>query len=296
MIKKALQAFMAGLIDYAGFFPPANLDLQTSLTNYGEYLANEYGWMMSRCIIPCKALANIQEDYNFRYSIIVSPEVSEYEVELLSNFSPKIAMIEVNIADTGDQSAIYFKQLNHIASQLEQANICNTQLFIESPQTTSVAEAIAQFNNGEKGSIAVSTAGYKLRCGGLTGSAYPHSARVAEVISTCSSLNIPWKFTGGLHQPLRNYHQQLDTMQHGFINIFGASLLHAAKQLPSDLIVEMLDDENGSNMHFTDDHFSWKSHNIATEEIKKLRENLIVSFGSCSFEEPLEGLAARGFI
>lgn len=287
---------MAGLIDYAGFFPPAQLDLETSLNNFGLYLNREYGWMLSRCILPCNELENIKHDYDFRYSVIVSSAVTAEEIESLSKFSKNIAMIEVNIADSGNNSAQCTEMLAHIISRLELADLSNIRLFIEANQIEPVVDAIRQCNGSQAGSGSISAAGYKLRCGGATSKAYPAVERVAEAITTCCNSKIPFKFTGGLHQPLRNYHPAMATMQHGFINIFGASMLYAANRLPTEQIIECLEDEDATNMHFTDEQFSWKSYTLSTSEIRALRENRIVSFGSCSFEEPLEGLAGLGLL
>lgn len=295
-MKKSLYAFMAGLIDYAGFFPPAQLNLETSLNNFGLYLNQEYGWMLSRCILPCNELENIQKDYNFCYSVIVSSAVTAEEIESLSKFSKNITMIEVSIADSGRNSAQYTEMLAQIISRLELANLSNIRLFIEANQIAPVVDAIVQCNCSQTGSGTISAVGYKLRCGGTTSKAFPAVERVAEVITTCSTRKIPFKFTGGLHQPLRNYHPEMATIQHGFINVFGASLLYAANRLPEDQIIECLKDEDATNIHFTDEQFSWKSYRLSTSEIDTLRKNRIVSFGSCSFEEPLEGLAGLGLL
>ncbi|WP_136808872.1 hypothetical protein [Desulfosediminicola flagellatus] len=295
-MKKSLHAFLTGLIDYAGFFPPAQLNLETSLNNFGLYLSQDYGWMLSRCILPCNELENIQKDYDFRYSVIVSSAVTAEEIESLSKFSKNITMIEVSIADSDRNSAQYTEMLAHIISRLELANLSNIRLFIEANQIAPVVDAIVQYNCSQTGSGSISAIGYKLRCGGTTSKAFPAVERVAEVITTCSTRKIPFKFTGGLHQPLRYYHPEMAIMQHGFINVFGASLLYAANRLPEDQIIECLEDEDATNIHFTDEQFSWKSYTLSTSEIDTLRENRIVSFGSCSFEEPLEGLAGLGLL
>ena len=52
MPSETLRVLMNGLIDYAGLFPPAALDMATALRNYGAYRAGEYAWMLGRFVLP----------------------------------------------------------------------------------------------------------------------------------------------------------------------------------------------------------------------------------------------------
>ena len=38
-MTETLRAFLTGLIDYAGLFPPAKLDMPATVRNYATYLA-----------------------------------------------------------------------------------------------------------------------------------------------------------------------------------------------------------------------------------------------------------------
>src|SRR5688500_20325313 len=53
----SLRALMAGLIDYAGLFPPAKLPLDASLANYVRYRRGPDRWMLGRFICPAARLA-----------------------------------------------------------------------------------------------------------------------------------------------------------------------------------------------------------------------------------------------
>ena len=50
---------MDGLIDYAGLFPPASLDLTSALDEYGAYLPSADSWMLGRFIIPAVDLSKL---------------------------------------------------------------------------------------------------------------------------------------------------------------------------------------------------------------------------------------------
>ena len=55
-MKESLRAFMKGLIDYAGLFPPAKLPLDEAIDDYVMHLKGENSWMLGRFIIPLSKL------------------------------------------------------------------------------------------------------------------------------------------------------------------------------------------------------------------------------------------------
>jgi hypothetical protein len=55
----AFRAFMSELIDYAGLFPPARLDLDTAIRKYARYRDQDEAWMLGRFIIPAGQLAQL---------------------------------------------------------------------------------------------------------------------------------------------------------------------------------------------------------------------------------------------
>jgi len=295
-MKASLKYFMTGLIDYAGLFPPAGLDIDTAVRNYAGYLASENGWMLGRFIIPALQLYRVVLHPGFRCSVIVSPVVSQEELDRLGAFRGCVEMVEVRLPDTVDSPDRCSDHLLQIESRLRQAGLQDVQLFIEGGDVEDIAPPFSTFNNRHSGGKAIKNVGYKLRCGGLGKQDFPSPEKVAEVITICREHDIPIKFTAGMHHPLRNYSAEIEVMQHGFINIFGAALLCWGCNLSTDEIVECLRDETANHFHFTEEGFSWKNRTISTSEIKRLRQDKVISFGSCSFTEPIEGLRSLGFL
>ena len=70
-MSKALRALMEGLIDYAGMFPPAGLDMAKAAANYQSYLDGEYGWAVGRFIVPAAQLS--EADPSWKVSVIGVP-------------------------------------------------------------------------------------------------------------------------------------------------------------------------------------------------------------------------------
>ena len=295
-MKASLKYFMTGLIDYAGLFPPAGLDIDTAVRNYAGYLASENGWMLGRFIIPALQLYRVVLHPGFRCSVIVSPVVSQEELDRLGAFRGCVEMVEVRLPDTVDSPDRCSDHLLQIESRLRQAGLQDVQLFIEGGNVEDVAIPFSTFNNRHCGGGVIKNVGYKLRCGGLGKQDFPSPEKVAEVIGSCREHDLPIKFTAGMHYPLRNYSADIEVMQHGFINIFGAALLCWGCTLSTDEITECLCDETADHFHFTVENFSWKNRTISTSEINRLRQGKVISFGSCSFTEPIEGLRSLGFL
>jgi hypothetical protein len=225
MMKASFKNFMTGLIDYAGLFPPASLDIETALRNYAGYLEGEDGWMLGRCVVPATQLHRVVLYSGFRFSVIVSPAVSREEFDRLSTFTGRVEMVETRLPEIAGSPEQVADQLLQLKTRLDQAGLQGVQLFVETGNTAAAAAAIATFNSRGNGGKVISNVGYKLRCGGLEKQDFPTPERVAEVIGICRGHNIAIKFTAGMHHPLYNNFPEIAGMQHGFINIFGAALL-----------------------------------------------------------------------
>ena len=53
---ESLKLFTHGIIDYAGLFPPASLELAQAFHNFVYYAQAEYSWMLGKFIIPARRL------------------------------------------------------------------------------------------------------------------------------------------------------------------------------------------------------------------------------------------------
>ena len=100
--QKSISLFTDSLIDYAGLFPPAKLDLKTSFNNFVFYQSNKYSSMLSKFICPVKLLPELNELNIIKTEISNPVEISlilsggenlddfknslNYELKLRSNF------------------------------------------------------------------------------------------------------------------------------------------------------------------------------------------------------------------
>ncbi len=66
----SLRALLARLIDYAGLFPPAALDLATALANFERYASSPESWMLSRFVLPATQLDALDPLSKFPVTLI----------------------------------------------------------------------------------------------------------------------------------------------------------------------------------------------------------------------------------
>ena len=54
-----LRALLSEIIDYAGLFPPAALDMRTAVRNYAAYGAGDDSAMLGRFVVPASRLSEL---------------------------------------------------------------------------------------------------------------------------------------------------------------------------------------------------------------------------------------------
>jgi hypothetical protein len=135
----------------------------------------------------------------------------------------------------------------------------------------------------------------KIRTGGVTPDAFPDAAFIAAFIERCAERGVAFKATAGLHHPIRcikplTYEANAPTgTMHGFVNVFmAAALLRQAQAI--------LMETDALAFEFGDDAASWRGHSVRTEDLRRIRKEFAISFGSCSFEEPVADLKELGWL
>ena len=169
--------------------------------------------------------------------------------------------------------------------------------------TRSAILAVAAYNAETASTQSGNPVGVKIRTGGVKASMIPSIEQAAFFIHTCREKQVRFKATAGLHHPLRHDSSELDqqagsagvkTKMHGFINVFGAAILSHARGLSESILREMLEDESAESFSFDDQGLRWRDHRASSDQITRARREFAISFGSCSFTEPLEDLQKLG--
>jgi hypothetical protein len=187
--------------------------------------------------------------------------------------------------------------LNDIRAVMEGAGFPDLALFVEcgfadgERAVATVLEAIGIYNRDVS-----SRAGFKLRCGGLEASAFPTAEQIAFVIQSAVLHDVPLKATAGLHHPIRRFDSSVQATMHGFINVFAAGVLGYAQRIEPSTLVRLLHDEDPGHFVFDDSGLRWGSLHATTQQITAARRQAVLSFGSCSFDEPRDDLRALGWL
>jgi len=292
----SLQVLLKGIIDYAGLFAPASLNMMASVNNYSRYLNHPQRWALGRFVLPVARLdefLNAQENLAdpWQLSAIVSANI-EADLAVVEEFNREapgavIDSIEVRVCNQREIELVRKHQ----------------------PSATNAIYEIAPERADELLPILRSVGGCaKLRTGGVVEEAFPSVEPVAEFIARCAELGVPFKATAGLHHPLRcvrrltcEPNSQEGTM-HGFLNLFtAAAVAWSAVQAggrrgapDSGVLATGLADRDSANWHFGEDAMIWRGGGeavrIDVHDLRSMRSQFALSFGSCSFEEPLQDL------
>jgi hypothetical protein len=304
MPAASLQALLAESIDYAGMFPPCSLALEPALRNQAQYIRSDDAWMLNTFVLPIiqfdsakQLLPQFDPLHPLRVSALgPKTENAAAFLDALAEIEAAIRSLAVHNVDlvSVNQLEMWLPQ-DADPLVLEEARriIGDLPAFWEAPaeRAQQTITWLAELNSG----MDEPTFGFKLRTGGVTPDAFPTSAQIARALVVPSTHQVPIKFTAGLHHPLRQYREEVQTKMHGFLNVLGATILAAEHKWNEKQTAAMLEDENPKSFSFDDEFFAWREWKI---DIKRLnnRRKFVTSFGSCSFDEPREDLRALNLL
>ena len=291
----AANVLLCDLIDYAGLFPPASLTMAPAVANYDAYSRSQWYWILGRFIVPVARLGEFEEalgglpaaigtGFAWRLSVLMGPDViadeariREFNDRVTSSGSGRTAVIEsVEVKVTSVEEITGLSAI--IPARLA--------VYFEFPLPNCAEYVSAVASCGRRA---------KIRTGGEMGDKFPAPASVIEFIRLCGTANVPFKATAGLHHPLRSVHRftyQADSasgIMHGFVNLFlAAAFLRAG--MDAKVAVQLLEEQSPQALRFDRDGVGWREDWLNRDEIATARRNFAVSFGSCSFTEPIEDL------
>lgn len=317
----AAHAFLGGLIDYAGLFPPAALPLARAISNYAAFRRQGEAWLLGRFIIPAGQLPALSEfaylfdpEFPFQFSVLGGGggDTAAWLAQLLTDqiaiarcqqrHAPGVHVPVFEVRVPAELAAADPAPITTLLTKAAEDIPANQQPFYELPlpptapgwgeATQALCSAIAAFNATDP----PQPAGFKLRCGGVSAELYPTPAQVALAIQAATAAGISFKATAGLHHPLRHFNEEAGTTMHGFLNVFGAALLARHNKLDEADLTTVIADENEANFSFDDGAFHWREHTIPAAALHALRQSSVRSFGSCNFNEPRADLHALGML
>ncbi len=287
----SLAALLVHVIDYAGLFPPASLSIKQASEKYAEYARSHHGWILGRFVLQAEMLDEfltaaepLESDLKWKLSVLVSSNLDRDLKRIASineshNF--KIDSIEMKVKNAAEIRDAAKKVPKELA------------LYFELPPDQALDDLL--------GEVRATRRYAKLRTGGLTPEAIPSAENIARFITACARANVAFKATAGLHHPLRSAHRltyEPDSpagVMHGFLNVFLAAAW-ILNGLELDAAIELLEENHEANLSFGADEVRWRSKALGIDRIIEARKNFAHSFGSCSFDEPIEDLKSLGLL
>ena len=276
------EIMLEGLIDYAGLYPPANLDMQATVHNWSANYSSEDRWMLARLIIPANRLDEFtqaaeqlvpkSDEEPWQLSVLL-PEASSDSFTAAAQ-----QVVDFNLSNCGAvANVVEFKATT--TAEIDTALSCihdDIFPFIELP--------INQDPRGLIAALAGSIAGAKVRTGGISPELYPSVEDLARFIHCCAISNLQFKATAGMHHPCRNYNESVGIHEFGFLAVLYATVAAKFHDATLEQIADILQSDEVDLDSCTE------------EMLERVRAELFCSFGSCSIDDPRTDLQAMGLL
>jgi hypothetical protein len=290
-MTESLKTLLTEIVDYAGLFPPSQVGMTSAVHNYADYLKSENAWMLGRFITPINRLdeffteaESLFDDKAWHLSVISNENLQE-TVDKINEFNE--ANADKFVIDAIEVKVSKADEIYHAAKIIPK----NLTAYFEFPLTDVLTDVMT--------ALAVTRQRAKIRTGGITQEAFPNSADIIRFMRVCIAANVPFKATAGLHHPLKcvkplTYEENAPTgMMHGFLNLF-LSACFLRQDINNSFVHKLINETDVKNIEFADEGVLWKEEAIPTQTIAAARAKNAISFGSCSFLEPIEDLQEIG--
>jgi hypothetical protein len=292
----AARALLAGLVDYAGLFPPAALPMDEAVAEYAASRRSPEAWMLGRFVVPAGRLAELSRAAD-RHPGPGAGEPWRLSALLGTDVRGDTVRVTAFNESAGERAVVDAVELKAGSPQQAEAALeavpPGLATFVEVPLEGALEPILAV--------LKAHGASAKVRTGGIVPEAIPGPAEVARFIAACAAAGVPWKATAGLHHPVRAEHALTyagaspRAVMHGFLNVFAAAALARTGASPGDLEA-VLREQDPSALCLGGDVLAWRHLSASADEVREARRAFATSFGSCSFAEPVAGLRSLGLL
>lgn len=336
MTSASLRALLSGLVDYAGLFPPAKLDMAAAVAKYGEHRQGRYAYGLARFICPVSRLSEFATaSARHLPDLDAIPAGAGVPVAIGASGSsasprtpgaapangdvppPQPWTLSVLIDGPLEQNLQTIDQFNkaHFKNHHYSAVIDTVEIKVATPEAIEYAlerlpEELYPFFEiplsgdirGFATGLAGTGAGAKIRTGGLTPDMFPTPEQVCDFLFAMNACDVAFKATAGLHHPIREQYPLTyepgseKCTMHGFINVFLAAAMLRECDADRATVLHLLGEHLAEPFAFEDDGVKWRGLKLPTAELADARENFCICFGSCSFDDPMNDLIKLGVL
>lgn len=291
-VPGALAALGAGIVDYAGLFPPAALPMAAAVANHAQYRHAPDAWLLGRFVVPVarldewrdamRALPDDDARRDWRLSALAGadPVADCATVAAVDAEAPWGATIDVLEAKATSPDAI---------AALAAARPAGVTVYVELPHADDPGALVA--------ALAAHGLRAKLRTGGTTAEAFPSAAEIVRFLRRCHEHGVAAKATAGLHHPLRGRYRLTyadDAAQapmFGWVNVVAAAAV-IADGGDDATATRVLACDDPSRLAIDADAVTLDGVVVPTATLAAVRAGRMIAFGSCSFREPVDEVRA----
>lgn len=297
-----LRQFLTGFIDYAGLFPPAKLEMDEAARCYAEYRAGPDREFLGRFVLPASRLdefGHAAAKYLERGDGSV-PWCLSVLVDGDAAFARK-AMLEFTASHMSNSPAGHALCDAVEVRALDDIQIATLTRSFSSPIRTFFEVTPDDRLERNLELVARNGGAAKIRTGGTTPDAFPSAESVIKFVAACNRLGIPFKATAGLHHAVCGSYaltyeaDSAHSQMFGFVNLFLASAF-IRKGMGDRDAQRVLEEASVTEFDFRESRVSWRGNDLNRDDLRMSRSQLFLSFGSCSFEEPVDEASALGLI
>jgi hypothetical protein len=296
-----LRTLLARSIDYAGLFPPARLSMSEAVSCYASYVKGPDNELLGRFVVAGQRLGEFaraaesqlphgEQSTPWRVTALVGSDINSEREQILEFNAGHTAMSELGhvVCDSVEGRATTAAEIRSIRESFSDLSL----MFVEIPAAS--AETLIPV-------IASEGAKAKIRTGGVAPDAFPQPREITTFIAACHRDEVAFKATAGLHHPLRaeyplTYEPQSERApMYGYLNLFlAAATILSGEEI--EVAEEALMESDQRAIEASHSFLTWRGHRYDEPQIRRLRESLFLSFGSCSFVEPVTEIRALGLL
>jgi hypothetical protein len=291
-MAEPLRALVGNSLDYAGLFPPARLPMDEAVAEYAAAVQGGEAWLVDRFVCPAARLPEFAASCarsglaKARATVVGTPAQSPDDLAADAELVAGVPDWLVVEAYEAKLAAPLSGLVRAVGAVLASFDAPGWPLFVEVPWGPGMADAMHEIAES------LPDAGFKLRAGGTEAAAFPPTDAFAEFLSEAAALDAPFKFTAGLHEPLRHWDAETGVWRFGFLSAAAAGCLAVTAELSRRELAAVLEAEA---VEIDGAGFEVAGHRAGLDEIAVFR-SVYGGFGSCSIAEPLEGLARLGLL
>jgi len=278
-----VRELLVNAIDYAGLFPPAGLGMEETVRKYASYRKGPDRWALGKLVVPVARLA----EFEAKAAPLLEPG-EPWHLSVLGGTDPA--------ADLKAIEAFHDRHLDNAridSLEIKAASSAEVQKAGETigGRIETYYEGPAELIDAIRGVRGRA----KVRTGGVKPGMVPSADELARFFFAARD-KVAFKATAGLHHALRGvrpltYETGCESdLLHGFLNVFTAAAFAFLKE--DRYVASILEERDARGFEFAETRLAWHGREVTREQVQLLRDNFLLSFGSCSFEEPIAELRA----